>query len=628
MPLNIGSAFLASPTSRYLVAVVSSVLFVGLRLALEPVLEEQAPLIALLAAPILSAWLGGFGPGVVATFMCAAAGQLLFVGPKFTILPPAGSEWLRASIFITYGILFSWLLHVRRQALGELTRKNEELREAEQRVRETLDASPSGMIVVNASGTIELVNGRAERLFGFDRDEMIGMSVEQLVPEAVREEHFGNRERYHAGPTHRPMGRGGVLYARHKDGSVFPAEIGLNPLHGASAGLVLASVLDVSQRHAAEQALQEADRRKDEFIAMLAHELRNPLAPVRHAVEIMKRVAPSQPELQAPRDIIERQVSHMARLVDDLLDVSRISRGQLSLQKERCDLASIGRQVAKDYGSGLEASGLSLVVHERPAPLWVDGDPVRVAQMIGNLLTNAGRFNHQGGSVAISFEADAAAGMAAVHVANTGLGIELGMLARLFNPLEQAAQDLARSKGGLGLGLPLTRGLAELHGGTVKAHSDGPGRGATFSIWIPLAPPPAEEPPSQPEGPVHEPLRILIIEDNQDAAHSLAQLLQLVGHETEVRLDGRSGIEAAQKFSPHLVLSDLGLPGEIDGFGVARALRAMPSLQSMALVALSGYADTAARNRSKEAGFDHHLAKPVDIMELEHLIASTAKQVS
>jgi PAS domain S-box-containing protein len=478
----------SSVLSRYLLAVFASVFFVILRLLLEPVLQNQAPLLALLGAPIIVAWLAGMGPAVFATILCAVAGEGLFVGGSYVLVPPNPAEWLRLAIFLSYGVLFSWLIQLRRSAIVRLAIKHEELSSAEQRVRETLEAAPSGMVVVNERGRIELVNAQAERLFGYSREELLGLSIEQLVPEPVRRGHASFRDRYHQAATQRPMGTAKApLFARRRDGSTFPVEIGLNPLQGSSAGLVLAAVLDVSQRHAAEQALREADRRKDEFISLLAHELRNPLAPVRNSVEIVKRIAPADARLQKAVDIIDRQVAHMARLLDDLLDVSRIARGKVDLRLERCDLAALSRQVVEDYSASLKAAGLSLRVYEWSGPLWVDGDPVRLAQIMGNLLTNAERFNQEGGCIEVVMDADPDLKTANVRVANSGVGMDAAMLSRLFAPFQQADQDLARSRGGLGLGLALTKGLAELHGGTIIGQSDGFGRGAVFTLKLPLA---------------------------------------------------------------------------------------------------------------------------------------------
>ncbi|MBL0421362.1 PAS domain S-box protein [Ramlibacter sp. AW1] len=381
---------------------------------------------------------------------------------------------------------------------------------------------------------------------------------------------------------------------------------------------------DITEQLDAQQALHEADRRKDEFIALLAHELRNPLAPVRTAVEILRRLGGDEPRHDRARAVIERQVGHMARLIDDLLDVSRIARGKLALQKERCDLAAVARQTADDYRPSLETAGLRLHVRTAPQPIWVDGDPVRLAQMIGNLLNNAGRFTERGGQVEVHVEADAGRRMAMVRVVDTGVGMDAELMQRLFDPFSQARQDLARSKGGLGLGLALTKGLVELHGGGVAVDSDGVGHGSTFTLRLPLAHSQQLDCAQAVDRllPGQKALRVLVIEDNEDAARSLGELLEMNGHEVKLAFDGESGVVAAHQFRPDVVISDIGLPGEIDGYGVAQALRASDALRHTCLIALSGYANDQARRRSSAAGFDVHLAKPADIQILERTLAS------
>ncbi|MEY4711126.1 MAG: hypothetical protein RIS88_576 [Pseudomonadota bacterium] len=369
--------------------------------------------------------------------------------------------------------------------------------------------------------------------------------------------------------------------------------------------------------------LLAADQRKDEFIAILAHELRNPLAPVRTAVEIVRRIDHLQPAQRRACDVIARQVAHMARLIDDLLDVSRIARGKMTLQRQRCDLGAIARQTACDYRESLLAQGLSLRVDAGASPLWVDGDPVRLAQMVANLLGNAQRFTERGGQVTLRVRPDGAARQVRVSVQDTGIGIAPQVLARLFDPFTQAHQDLARSKGGLGLGLAITRGLAQLHGGSVEARSDGLGRGAQFTLVMPMlasAVPTADgstPTPALAAETAPGPLRILVIEDNVDAAQSLGDLLTLIGHAVRLAFDGESGVQAAQAERPDVVISDIGLPGALDGYAVAARLRALPQLAGIRLIALSGYADAGARERAREAGFDAHIAKPADLGQLE-----------
>ena len=381
---------------------------------------------------------------------------------------------------------------------------------------------------------------------------------------------------------------------------------------------------DVNAQRQAEEALRNADRRKDEFIAVLAHELRNPLAPVRNAVEILKRIGLAEPRLDRIRDIIDRQVTHMARLIDDLLDVSRIARGKLTLRKEPCDVAALVCQTTEDYRASLEAAQQRVVVHGCEQAVWVEGDPVRLAQMVGNLLTNAARFSSGAGTVDVRTLPNAERGTVQIVVTDTGLGMDEELLGRLFDPFSQATQDMARSKGGLGLGLALTKGLAELHGGGVMAESDGPSHGSRFTITLPLAR--TERQPRMGTGAAPEgtSLRILVIEDNHDAAASLGELLQLGGHQVELAYDGQGGIEAARRMRPDAVISDIGLPGEVSGFDVARALKDDIALEGVYLMALSGYADSASRKRCVDAGFDTHLAKPPDISVLEQALATVA----
>ena len=381
---------------------------------------------------------------------------------------------------------------------------------------------------------------------------------------------------------------------------------------------------DVNAQRKAEEALREADRRKDEFIAVLAHELRNPLSPVRNAVEILKRIGIQEPRLERVRDVIDRQVTHMARLIDDLLDVSRIARGKLTLRKEPCDVVAIVCQTTEDYRPSLEAAGQEVKLHDCDGAAHVQGDPVRIAQMVGNLLTNAARFNNGPGKVDVHTIVSAARGTVQVRVTDTGMGMDEELLGRLFNPFTQARQDMARSKGGLGLGLALTKGLAELHGGGVMAESDGPGHGSRFTITLPLAR--TERAPRQ--GPSvagdREPLRILVIQDNHDAAATLRELLQLNGHQVELAFDGQSGIDLARQMRPDVVISDLGLPGPVSGCDVGRALRDDLTLEGVMLIALSGYADSASKKRATDAGFETQLAKPPDITALEQALAAVA----
>lgn len=374
---------------------------------------------------------------------------------------------------------------------------------------------------------------------------------------------------------------------------------------------------DITEHRKAQEALTETDRRKDEFLAVLAHELRNPLAPVRSAVDLLALRAPADPILARASKIIGRQVAHMTRLIDDLLDVSRIARGKIQLRMERCNLAEIVRQTTDDHRRMFDRGGLELTVRG-PETAWIRGDPTRLSQMIGNLLQNAEKFTQRSGRVDVSVEQDA--NVVRVAVRDTGAGIDRAMLERLFEPFTQGTTTHDRSPGGLGLGLALVKNLAELHGGSARAESPGPGQGSTFTLSFPRLPSVEEEPPAVHRNEPMRPLRIVLIEDNSDAAELLQALLEAMSHEVHVAYDGTAGVELIRKLRPDVVLSDIGLPGTVDGYGVAQATRAEPSLRDTYLVALSGYGQEDDRRKAATAGFDSHLVKPVDYETLRRVL--------
>ena len=377
--------------------------------------------------------------------------------------------------------------------------------------------------------------------------------------------------------------------------------------------------LDLTDRKHMEEALREAGRRKDEFLALLSHELRNPLAPIRNAVHVLERVETGD-AAQRARAVIARQVGHLVRLVDDLLDVTRIGSGKIRLRLERADLRELVRRTAEDHRASMEEGGIAFEVELPGEPLWADLDPTRMAQALGNLLANAAKFTPPGGEVVLAVRASA--GAALVTVADTGAGIEADLLGRLFQPFVQGERTLVRSSGGLGLGLALVKGLAELHGGAVSARSDGPGRGAEFVVRLPLrkAAPTALAEVAAAGGRPRLRRRVLVIDDNVDAAVSLAELIACWGHETQVAHDGPSGLASARAGRFDVILCDIGLPG-MNGYEVARAVRADATLRGAQLVAVSGYATGEDVTRAVDAGFDSHMAKPADPVEVERLLA-------
>ncbi|HYD40910.1 MAG TPA: ATP-binding protein [Anaeromyxobacter sp.] len=369
-------------------------------------------------------------------------------------------------------------------------------------------------------------------------------------------------------------------------------------------------------RHS-EESLREADRNKNEFLAVLSHELRNPLAPIQNSLHILERAAPGSAQARRAQAVVARQVRHLTRLVEDLLDVTRISNGKVRLQRAHVELARIVRQVAEDNAALFAERGVELRVEVAAEPS-VDGDPARLAQIVGNLLQNAAKFTPSGGRVLLAL--DAAGAKARLRVRDTGAGLTPETLGRLFQPFMQADVTLARTDGGLGLGLALVKGLVELHGGTVRAQSEGPGKGAEFVIELPRSDGATATAPAAPPPPRLR-RRVLVIEDNVDAAESLRDALALEGHEVEIAFLGADGIERARAWGPDVVLCDIGLP-DVAGHEVARAFRGDPVLRQTFLVALTGYALPEDQKRAREAGFDEHLAKPPSMRRLAELLAA------
>jgi signal transduction histidine kinase/CheY-like chemotaxis protein len=385
--------------------------------------------------------------------------------------------------------------------------------------------------------------------------------------------------------------------------------------------LVTETIREVTELKHAFEALREADRRKDEYLAMLSHELRNPLAPIRSAVFLLERADPASEGARRAREVIARQVGHLARMVDDLLDVSRRARGRIELRRSRLDLGELVRRVGEDHRLLLGGGGVELDVSVPDASVAVDGDATRLAQLLGNLLQNSAKFTPRGGRVtlALAVEGD----RAVLRVRDTGAGIDPGLLGSVFEPFVQEERNLARSRGGLGLGLPLVKGLAQLHGGEVEARSDGPGAGAEIVVRLPLASARigvAGPERSDGEGPGFTGRRVLVVDDNVDAAESLCDVVAFLGHTVEAVHDGPAAVARVRERHPDVVLCDIGLPG-MDGYEVAQAIRAEPELADVRLVAVSGYAQPEDRARARKAGFDAHVAKPADPADIGRLLS-------
>jgi signal transduction histidine kinase/methanogenic corrinoid protein MtbC1/CheY-like chemotaxis protein len=376
------------------------------------------------------------------------------------------------------------------------------------------------------------------------------------------------------------------------------------------------------------ERLVEADQRKNEFLAMLAHELRNPLAPLRNAAHLLQQPGLDQPFVERTGEMMGRQVQQLGRLVDDLLDLSRIARGKMQLRKEGVDLGQVARRAADASRPLVEARRHELTVSLPDSPVRLLADPTRLEQVLTNLLNNAARYTPEGGRIRLTAATEG--NEAVVRVRDTGIGIPPEMLSRIFGLFAQVERAEERAGGGLGIGLSLVKSLTEMHGGRVEAHSAGPGQGSEFVVRWPLAteqapagvPAPTERAPAG-EGAV----RVLLVDDNVDAAESLAMLLRLRGHEVAVAYDGPAALRAAEARRPEVALLDIGLPS-MDGYELARRLRPQPGLGRTVLVALTGWGQEEDRRRSAEAGFDHHLVKPVDLPELQRVLATATEKAT
>jgi two-component system CheB/CheR fusion protein len=366
--------------------------------------------------------------------------------------------------------------------------------------------------------------------------------------------------------------------------------------------------------------LSEADEHKNEFLAVLSHELRNPLAPIGNSLCVLGGAASGGDQSGRAQVVMERQVVELARLLDDILDVARIARSELDLQSERLELNQLVRNALENQRPLFEKAEVYLEFHPAPRPVFVNADGNRLAQVIGNLLRNAAKFTGQGGATLVTVHAERAEKLAAIQVVDTGVGMAPEMVSRLFQPFSQADSSSDRSKGGLGLGLAMVKGLVELHGGKVTAQSAGLGHGAEFTVQLPLAMEQATASQAGGEGATRSRRRVLVIEDDIEAADSLRDVLAFGEHEVEVAHSGPLGIARAREFRPDVVLCDIGLPG-MDGFEVARAFKADESLKGIFLVAVGGSTLPEDRLRAFEAGFEHRIAKPPSLQELEGLLA-------
>jgi PAS domain S-box-containing protein len=756
------------PGSGYLIAIVATTVVTLLRMALHPALGDTMPFFFFPVAVAVTAFFGGLAPGLFATLLGALTGIYLFIPPTHTLLVTEPREWTRIGVFVTTGLIFSWLcelLHATRRRLeleglrlqrSVSARRNMEVNlarsENAERQRalelETLyESMPIGLAQLDRDLRFVRVNAVLAEMNGISAAEHAGKPLAEIVPDLApkieaefrrvvetgeprldveitgetdsapgiqrtwRESWFPLRDaegritglnviaqeiterrraqdelrrlteelqivtdtmaapvtrcgkdltylwvnRHYAEWLERPVeeiigrpiehvvGEAAMQRLRPHFERVLRGEtvryedqvdfrgIGRRWIQAVysptydTAGAVdgwVAVVVDIQARKEAEDELRVADARKERFLATLAHELRNPLAPLRNALEILKHPSVTPAAADAARGTMERQLSHAVRLVDDLLDLSRINRDALELRLEKCELAAIVAQALETARPYIDGGNHPFEVSLPDVPVVLRADPVRLSQVLSNLIHNACKFSDPGQPVRLTVRHDE--GWVQISVRDEGIGFEPENRERLFEMFAQFSPSLARSRGGLGVGLSIVRRLVEMHGGRVEAFSAGPGKGSEFRVSLPeialstsAAAPFLRVPPPSPMAAK----RILVVDDNRDSASSLAALLELSGNAVRTAHDGFEAVRLTEEFEPDVVLLDIGLPG-IDGYEAARRIRSLARGRKILLVAVTGWGQSEDRKRSRQAGFDHHMVKPLRASALETLLAN------
>jgi PAS domain S-box-containing protein len=508
--------------------------------------------------------------------------------------------------------------------ITERKRAEEARREAEERMRSVVDHVVDGIVTIDDRGRIESFNPAAEKLFGYSREEVTGRNVKILMPAPYEEQHDQYLSNYLSSGQAKIIGIGREVVGRRKDTSTFPMDLAVSEFQIGEKRYFTGIVRDITERKQLEHELRErlselarADEQKNEFLAMLGHELRNPLAPMRNALHILKMPTASSTMTEQARNIIDRQLQNLVRLVDDLLDVSRIVRGKVQLQKEVIDLREPVRRATETALPVIDARGHQLSLHLSAAAIWVEGDLMRLSQVIANLLTNAAKYTDHAGSIVVSAEQVGSTGV--VRVRDTGIGVPPELLPRIFDLFVQGDRTLERSQGGLGIGLTLVRRLVELHDGKVDAVSAGAGKGSEFVVTLPLAAAPAAMSDRglgvgdfEPRGSAS---RVLVVDDNVDACESVAMILRACGFDVRCLHDGPSVLSTALRWHPDVIVLDIGLPG-MSGLEVATQLRQHEEFERTPLAALTGYGQEEDQRRSAQAGFNLHLTKPIDPLAL------------
>jgi PAS domain S-box-containing protein len=491
--------------------------------------------------------------------------------------------------------------------------------EARARLAAIIESSEDAIVSKTLDGVIQSWNAGAERLFGYTAEEAVGRPITLIIPPERLDEEIAILDRLRRGERVEHFETVRVA----KDGRRLDISLTVSPLRDAEGRVIGASKVarNITERKRAEEALREADRRKDEFLALLAHELRNPLAPLRNGLQVMRLAAGDPNAVAQARGMMERQLGHLVRLVDDLLDVSRISRNKMELRRSRVLLADVVSSAVETARPLIDAGAHTLTVSLPPEPVFLDADLTRLAQVFGNLLTNSAKYTRPGGHIWLT--AERRGEDLFVSVRDNGIGIPAESLRSIFDMFSQVDRGIERSTGGLGIGLALVKGLVEMHGGTVTAESAGVGKGSTFTVRLPAleSRPQRRAEDSGQGGPAAEGAgrRVLVVDDNRDSATSMAMMLRLMGNEVRTAHDGVEAVEVAEEFRPQVILMDVGMP-RLNGYQATRRIRGQPWGRSVRIIALTGWGQEGDKLQSKEAGCDGHLVKPVNLPDLERLL--------
>ena len=587
-------------------------------------LVEGAGLGMFFVGLVIAAWYGGVGPFLLAFVLSLASFRIFFPSPADAIPDHPARVLIGLGAFFFVGIAAAILSESARRAQRRAQRQAEAAIHQREQLRATLSCIGEAVIVADSQGQLTMMNSVAERLTGWSAAEASGLPIENVfcLRDEQSEEVIAHRLNRILRSQIAATTTGQTMLSS-RDGQLLPIDYSAAPIedqNGRSSGMVLI-FRDITSQRQVEQTLRDADRRKDEFLALLAHELRNPLAPIGNALQILEVADHDADTRRDARKMMQRQFDHLVRLVDDLLDVSRIAQGKIDLRVERTSLGAVLERAIEAARPLIDFRRHELTLDVPDHPLDLNVDPVRLAQVITNLLTNAAKYMEDGGAILLSARRED--DDLIICVRDEGIGIPANMLPQVFDMFMQVEQGRARSHGGLGIGLTLVKSMVQMHGGQVVAKSTGPGKGSEFVVRLPIGQLPVQQPKvlTRKTCATTERRRILLVDDNVVAVETLAALLRTRDYDVVAAFDGPMALKLAADLRPEVAILDLGMPG-MDGYQVAQRLRTGESGDELILVALTGWGGAEERKRTSTAGFDYHFVKPAKVEDLEFAIAT------